>query len=805
MVPMFGPIVFDGWTARPDLNTFSRGDEVVRVEPKVMELFVRLAESSGAVVSKAALLDSVWPGVIVGEDSLTRAMSELRRALGDDARRPRIIETIPKRGYRLMPAVVGQLEVSAIDIAVIGAPPGVESLRPEMIPAQGPNAVPSATSPGASQRGVAIVASLVAMFASLLLWSRPWAETVSATGPALVLLAPFENRTSRSDLADTITGLLEQEVGRHGNLALVPAGRLSAVLARMRRPNAILDPETARQVMARDTDIAALVTGRALEVGDDVMVSVQLTDSSGDALASFAFHGANEAELRQDLRRMARFASVTASRPPASPLPSVTTSSLQALQLFAQAVEVADANWASIDGPWEAVFEKFREALRFDPEFAMAKVWLAMVLRTAEQSGLAYMGGTPNPDAYRQVAQESLVLAEGVSREEQLFIRGAALSVLDRSSEALAALEALEMARPSVFELRTRTLLRTLYSAKGQWQAMARQSIAIARMLPGDFDAMADAAQDLVLLGHPEARSYADRAGALLTPEAGQRENSCWRAAWVLHFDAYQQWAGGDYQAALESVQGIENTIAGQTEFMRDSLVTANGLFWLAFGRIERARAVFERGAHPGQRATNLFRIADLFDDLASMRDLLSEVDWAHNPVPYTHVGLFDRAHEIIAGGYASETARLHVRALETAASGSFREAATALQQVVDIRRENPTSGFYDTSVTLADMWERSGSASQAIRVLEEAVVTQPVYNVPGLTGAWWIKAQVKLVGAYRRAGRADDADALEAQVRQLMSVADPDHPFFRELEASAQLVADSGIQPSGTASRATR
>jgi len=165
------------------------------------------------------------------------------------------------------------------------------------------------------------------------------------------------------------------------------------------------------------------------------------------------------------------------------------------------------------------------------------------------------------------------------------------------------------------------------------------------------------------------------------------------------------------------------------------------------------------------------------------MVQLLETVDWAHNPIPYARVGLFDRAREIIAGGYSGERAQLHVRALETASAGRFREAATALQEVVDVGRDRPASDFYNTSILLAQMWVRAGSPTQGIRVLEEAVVTRPVFIIAGPATAWWIKAQVKLVGAYRSAGRLEKAAALEAQVRRLMSAADPDHPFLRELD----------------------
>ena len=51
------------------------------------------------------LLERIWPGVVVGDDVLTQAIIKLRKALGDDSRLPRYIDTIPKRGYRLIAPV----------------------------------------------------------------------------------------------------------------------------------------------------------------------------------------------------------------------------------------------------------------------------------------------------------------------------------------------------------------------------------------------------------------------------------------------------------------------------------------------------------------------------------------------------------------------------------------------------------------------------------------------------------------------------------------------------------------------------
>src|SRR5262249_26511827 len=72
----------------------------VRVEPRVMDVLVHLAEHADRVVSKEDLVKRVWAGRCVTDDVLTVTIYALRKALGDDARRPRYIETVSRRGYR---------------------------------------------------------------------------------------------------------------------------------------------------------------------------------------------------------------------------------------------------------------------------------------------------------------------------------------------------------------------------------------------------------------------------------------------------------------------------------------------------------------------------------------------------------------------------------------------------------------------------------------------------------------------------------------------------------------------------------
>jgi DNA-binding winged helix-turn-helix (wHTH) protein len=93
------------WLVEPTLNSLSKSDSTVRVEPKVMQVLVCLAEHPGKVISKDRLLQRVWPGTFVTEDVLTRAISELRHVFGDDPKHARFIQTIPKGGYRLVTSV----------------------------------------------------------------------------------------------------------------------------------------------------------------------------------------------------------------------------------------------------------------------------------------------------------------------------------------------------------------------------------------------------------------------------------------------------------------------------------------------------------------------------------------------------------------------------------------------------------------------------------------------------------------------------------------------------------------------------
>lgn len=106
-----------GALVRPRLNEIHVDGQVERLPPKFIDVLMLLAEKQGTVVGKQELLKRVWNDPQIGEDSLTNAIWMLRRTLGDDARRPAYIATVPRRGYRLL-----------ADVEVL---PGGQPIQPE--------------------------------------------------------------------------------------------------------------------------------------------------------------------------------------------------------------------------------------------------------------------------------------------------------------------------------------------------------------------------------------------------------------------------------------------------------------------------------------------------------------------------------------------------------------------------------------------------------------------------------------------------------------------------------------------------
>jgi DNA-binding winged helix-turn-helix (wHTH) protein len=95
------PFDLGGWRVDPARGVLARDGAQTRLEPRLMDLLLLFAASPQRVISKGEIVASVWGGRAIGDDTLAAAVSRLRAALGE-SKDKRFIETLPKRGYRLL-------------------------------------------------------------------------------------------------------------------------------------------------------------------------------------------------------------------------------------------------------------------------------------------------------------------------------------------------------------------------------------------------------------------------------------------------------------------------------------------------------------------------------------------------------------------------------------------------------------------------------------------------------------------------------------------------------------------------------
>lgn len=261
------------WTVEPELLLVRRDETSHRLEPMVMALLVHLAGRAPRVVSRQEILEEVWEGRVVVDETVTRAVSMLRQAFGDDARNPTYIETIPTRGYRLM----------------VPVQPGLDGPGPSgQDPADPGSATRSEASPQRPRLPPAIVAGLVllAAVAALLLFARgpegnvdpaPSApvETdrpgIAVRTPAIAVL-PFTASPEDAVLADGLTDELIHLLSRMDDLRVV--SRISSMRFR--------DPARSLGEIARTLEVDYLLEGSVLSTTDRVRIHARLVRPTED-------------------------------------------------------------------------------------------------------------------------------------------------------------------------------------------------------------------------------------------------------------------------------------------------------------------------------------------------------------------------------------------------------------------------------------------------------------------------------------------------------------------------------------------
>jgi TolB-like protein/DNA-binding winged helix-turn-helix (wHTH) protein/Tfp pilus assembly protein PilF len=234
-------------------------DRVERVEPRMMQVLLMLAGQAGEVVTREALERQVWAGRVVSHDALTNTIAKLRHVLGDDRRRPRFIETIPKRGYRLIPQPVRSVAPSP------GKPTPLRLVR-WILPA---------------------AALVVAVGLGLYAWLLPSEEqTPARTAKVSIAVLPLIDNSGQNDnyFIDGFTLDIIEQLGRQQQVSVIA-------------PATILGY---RDALASDRSLGEKLGARFLVRGDmsrgseEILVNLRMIDTnSGDELWAQRFTGSN--------------------------------------------------------------------------------------------------------------------------------------------------------------------------------------------------------------------------------------------------------------------------------------------------------------------------------------------------------------------------------------------------------------------------------------------------------------------------------------------------------------------------------
>jgi DNA-binding winged helix-turn-helix (wHTH) protein len=94
---------FEGYTLDVARGCLRTADCEIELRPKSFEVLRYLVQSGGRLVTKDEIIKSVWPNVVVTDESLAQCISEVRHAIGDSGQA--IIKTLPRRGYRFVAPV----------------------------------------------------------------------------------------------------------------------------------------------------------------------------------------------------------------------------------------------------------------------------------------------------------------------------------------------------------------------------------------------------------------------------------------------------------------------------------------------------------------------------------------------------------------------------------------------------------------------------------------------------------------------------------------------------------------------------
>jgi tetratricopeptide (TPR) repeat protein len=321
-----------------------------------------------------------------------------------------------------------------------------------------------------------------------------------------------------------------------------------------------------------------------------------------------------------------------------------------------------------------------------------------------------------------------------------------------------------------------------------------------ADLRPKDFEASFAVAWYLTRFepNPARARLYVRRTLDLVSPEVVK--SSSWRVAWLELFPAHEHWLEGDVLRALAEgtrfAEKLESTSLGR----QDGAVRELGNFFLTVGRLRTAAELFNRLSDP---TYDLIKLSILRGNQRELRSLLNsavarsyDLDLGWGPI-LVRAGFIDQAERLLAteGTGSAPGLAEAVRGELAMARGQTAEAIVQLKKSQESTK-GFGSAFFLSMETLASALAHKGDLEGAVRVLEFTSQKKRlgVFNWVS-NGPLWIRNHLLLARLYRKAGRAADAQRIEAELLNLLALADADHPILVELRR---------LQPASTPSDAS-
>ncbi|PLY13690.1 MAG: hypothetical protein C0631_13435 [Sedimenticola sp.] len=243
----------------PAAGQISRDGVAVKLEPKVMEVLSYLASRQGELITRENLERDVWKGAVISYDSITTAVLKLRKALADDARQPKYIVTVPKRGYRLI-AVVKSLDVGDED----------ELTRESADLISGSKAAHA----NMSRLLLSAAFLLLVLGVALFFYQDKQAQDgrVLDSSPPSIIVLPFSNLSgdaTQEHLADGMTDDIITDLSRLSNLLVFSGSTSFTYKERKVQP----------QEIGVELSVDYVLDGSIRRNGDEIRINVQLADT----------------------------------------------------------------------------------------------------------------------------------------------------------------------------------------------------------------------------------------------------------------------------------------------------------------------------------------------------------------------------------------------------------------------------------------------------------------------------------------------------------------------------------------------